>query len=52
MAQAVSELIQIAPDLRFGFRITVTAEGEWPDAEILARPNALLAAIRDGWRME
>jgi hypothetical protein len=51
-AAIVAQLKQTAPDLEFAFRVFVAAEGEQPSAEVLAKLNALLGAVKGGWGLE
>ncbi|MCX7707207.1 MAG: hypothetical protein N2204_04290, partial [Anaerolineae bacterium] len=52
LAERVERLLLAAPELAFTFRVALAAEGERPDAETLARLNALLAEVQPGWRLE
>lgn len=45
LAQTVIDLAEIAPDLDFKFRITITAEGEPPSNEMLKQINEVLQKI-------
>ncbi len=49
LAEAVEQLLATAPGLDFTFRVVLSAEGEPPDEETLARLNAVLAEVRAGW---
>ena len=44
----IAQLKQTAPDLEFAFRVVITAEGERPSDEVLAKLNELLKA-GEGW---
>ena len=48
----VGQLKQTAPDLEFTFRIFMSAEGERPSDEMLAKLNELLEAVKRGWSLE
>jgi hypothetical protein len=48
----IAQLKQAAPDLEFAFRVVITAEGEWPSDEVLAKLNELLGEVKSGWRIE
>lgn len=52
LADKVEQLLTIAPELAFTFRVTLTAEGERPSPEALARLNEVLDEIQEGWRLE
>jgi hypothetical protein len=52
LAEQIGELLTIAPELAFTFRVTVSAEGQPPDAETLQRMNELLAEIQAGWELK
>ena len=44
-ASVVAQLKQAAPDLEFSFRVVITAEGERPPEEVLAKLNELLGEV-------
>ena len=50
LAEAAEQLLAIAPGLDFTFRVVLSAEGEPPGEETLARLNAVLEEVRAGWR--
>jgi len=52
LAESVEQLLSIAPELTFTFRLSLTAEGERPNAEVMARLNEVLDEIQAGWRLE
>ena len=47
LAEAVANLADIAPELDFKFRITITAEGEPPSKEVLEKINEALQKVTD-----
>ena len=47
LAETVADLADIAPELDFQFRITITAEGEPPSNEILEKINEALRKVSD-----
>ena len=47
MAEVVSDLVEIAPELEFKFRISVTAEGDQPSEEVLKEINETLQNVTD-----
>jgi len=51
LAERVERLLTIAPELGFTFRVSLTAEGERPNREVLARLNGVLDEIREGWKL-
>jgi hypothetical protein len=51
LAEQVADLITIAPELAFSFRVALSAEGQKPDEETLQQLNALLEEIKPGWRL-
>ena len=58
-AQQIQDLSTIIPDLKrtatdldFSFRVTLTAEGEKPNDDLVAELNKLLASVTDKWRLE
>jgi len=48
----IAQLKQAAPDLEFAFRVVITAEGERPSEQVLAKLNELLKEVKSGWRIE
>jgi len=52
LAERVEQLLTVAPQLAFSFRVILSAEGPRPDAETLQRLNELLAEIRPEWRLD
>lgn len=52
LADSVEQLLMIAPELAFTFRMSLTAEGERPSADVLARLNEVLDEIQAGWKLE
>jgi hypothetical protein len=51
-AGVVPDLKRAAPELDFAFRVTITAEGDKPSGEVVAKLNKLLASISNKWRLE
>ena len=51
LAEAVEHLLTIAPELDFTFRVSLTAEGEHPAADVLARLNGVLDEVQERWRL-
>ena len=47
LAEVVADLADIAPELDFQFRITITAEGEPPSNEVLEKINEALQKVTD-----
>ena len=47
LAEAVDDLADIAPELDFQFRITITAEGEPPSKEVLQKVNEVLRQVTE-----
>ena len=47
LAEAVADLADVAPELDFQFRITITAEGEPPSSEVLEKINQALQKVTD-----
>lgn len=47
LAEAVANLADIAPELDFLFRVTITAEGEPPSNEVLEKINEALQKVTD-----
>lgn len=47
LAEAIGDLIEIAPELDFKFRISITVEGEPPSAEVLEQINEALREVTD-----
>ena len=47
LAETVADLADIAPELDFQFRITITAEGEPPSKEVLEKINDALQKVTD-----
>ena len=47
LAEIIGDLIEIAPELDFKFRISITAEGEPPSDEVLEQINAALRKVTD-----
>ena len=47
LAEAVADLADIAPELDFRFRVTITAEGEPPSNEVLEKINEALQQVTD-----
>ena len=45
LAEAVADLADIAPELDFQFRVTITAEGEPPSKEVLEKINEALQRV-------
>lgn len=51
LAERMDQLLTIAPELNFSFRVTLCAEGERVSAETLKRLNEVLAEIQQGWKL-
>jgi len=51
-ADIVGELLRLAPELDFTFRLTVTAQGERPTQGRLEQINALLRRVKEEWWLE
>ena len=47
LSGTIGDLIEIAPELDFKFRITITAEGESPSDEVLEQINEALRKVTD-----
>ncbi|MYC75109.1 ATP-binding protein [Candidatus Poribacteria bacterium] len=47
LAETVADLADIAPELDFQFRVTITAEGEPPSNEVLEKINEALRKVTD-----
>ena len=47
LAETVIDLADIAPELDFQFRISITAEGEPPSNEVLEKINEALQKVTD-----
>ena len=47
LAEVVADLADIAPELDFQFRVTITAEGEPPSNEVLEKINKALQKVTD-----
>ena len=52
LAETVIDLADIAPELDFQFRITITAEGEPPSSEVLEEINEALQKVTDKLKFE
>ena len=52
LPQAVVDLLTIAPELDFKFRVTITAEGEHPSDEVLDKINAVFGGVAGGLKFE
>ena len=52
LAETVADLADIAPELDFQFRITITAEGEPPSNEVLEKINEALQKVTDKLKFE
>lgn len=52
LADIVQDLVGTAPELRFAFRVSVSAEGAKPTPEVIAALNKLLAKVSGKWRLE
>jgi hypothetical protein len=52
LAEQVEELLTIAPELAFTFRVALSAEGQRPDTGTLQRLNELLGEIQSGWELK
>ncbi|MEW5957009.1 MAG: DUF499 domain-containing protein [Chloroflexota bacterium] len=51
LVERIPDLITIAPELIFSFRLALTVEGQKPDEEIMRQLNALLDAVKPGWKL-
>ena len=51
LAESVERLLMFAPELAFTFRGSLTAEGERPIPDVLARLNEVLDEIQEEWRL-
>ena len=47
LPETVADLFEIAPELEFKFRISITAEGDQPSAEVLKEINEALQKVTD-----
>ena len=52
LPQAVVDLLTIAPELAFKFRVTITAEGERPSDEVLDKINEVFGGVAGGLKFE
>jgi hypothetical protein len=52
LPQAVIDLLEIAPELDFKFRLTITAEGERPSDEVLEQINEVFGGVAGGLKFE
>ncbi len=52
LTETVIDLAEIAPELDFKFRITITAEGEPPSSEVLEQINTALRKVTDKLKFE
>ena len=52
LADAMERLLTIAPELALTFRVILTAEGDRPSADVLARLNEVLDEIQAGWKLK
>jgi hypothetical protein len=52
LPQAVVDLLTIAPELAFKFRVTITAEGERPSDEVLEQINEVFGGVAGGLKFE
>lgn len=52
LVERIPDLITIAPELVFSFRLALTVEGQKPDKETLQQLNALLDEIKPGWKLD
>jgi hypothetical protein len=51
LAECVERLLTLAPELAFTFRVSLTAEGERPSADVLRRMNEILNEIQAEWKL-
>lgn len=51
LVERIPDLITIAPELVFSFRLALTVEGQKPDEETLRQLNELLDEIKPGWKL-
>ena len=52
LPQAVVDLLTIAPELDFKFRVAITAEGERPSDEVLEQINEVFGGVAGGLKFE
>ena len=52
LPQAVVDLLTIAPELDFKFRVAITAEGERPSDEVLDKINEVFGGVAGGLKFE
>jgi hypothetical protein len=52
LPQAVVDLLTIAPELDFKFRLAITAEGERPSDEVLEQINEVFGGVAGGLKFE
>jgi len=45
------ELMMIAPELAFSFRVVLSAEGQALDEETRGRLNEVLGEVKEAWRL-
>jgi len=50
LAERIEQLLLIAPEFAFTFNVTLSAEGQRPDADSIRRLDELLAQVQVGWR--
>jgi hypothetical protein len=51
LAERIEQLLLIAPELAFTFRVALSAEGERPGVETIDQLNQLLAEVQAGWKL-
>lgn len=52
LAESVGELLEAAPELNFGFRVSLIAEGQVKESALVERLNEILAKIHKGWALQ
>jgi uncharacterized protein len=50
-AENIEKLINLASELTFTFRVSISAEGKSPDEELIKQLNGLLDNIKSGWKL-
>ena len=51
LGERVEELMMIAPELAFSFRVVLSAEGQALDEETRGRLNEVLGKVKEGWEI-
>lgn len=47
LTETVSDLAEIAPELEFKYRISITAEGDQPSKEVMEKINEALQKVTE-----